>query len=67
MSKSYTGGCACGAIRYDISGEPMAMVDCQCRDCQRRSGTRHSSYLAFFDRKACDARGPCHAVGGCWR
>ena len=30
MSKAYTGGCACGAIHYEISGEPLAMTDCQC-------------------------------------
>ncbi|WP_119389231.1 GFA family protein [Taklimakanibacter lacteus] len=47
MSKSYTGGCACGAIRYEISSEPLAMVDCQCRHCQQRSGTGHGSYLTF--------------------
>ena len=23
MSEAYTGGCACGAIRYEISAEPM--------------------------------------------
>jgi hypothetical protein len=47
MSDPYTGGCACGAIRYEISAEPMAMVDCQCRQCQRQSGTGHASHLAF--------------------
>lgn len=47
MSQSYTGGCACGAIRYDISGEPIFMNHCQCRDCQRKSGTGHGSYLTF--------------------
>jgi hypothetical protein len=52
MSKAYTGGCACGAIRYEISAEPLAMNDCQCRDCQRKSGTGHGSYLTFPDRKA---------------
>ena len=50
MSKAYTGGCACGAIRYEISAEPMVMNDCQCRDCQRRSGTGHGSYLTFPSR-----------------
>ena len=47
MSEAYTGGCACGAIRYEISDEPMVMADCQCRDCQRKSGTGHGSYLTF--------------------
>lgn len=47
MSKAYTGGCACGAVRYEISAEPVVMGDCQCRDCQQRSGTGHGSYLTF--------------------
>jgi hypothetical protein len=47
MNKAYTGGCACGAIRYEISGEPIVMNDCQCRDCQRESGTGHESHLTF--------------------
>lgn len=51
MSHAYTGGCACGAVRYEIPAEPMVMADCQCRDCQRRSGTGHGSYLTFAGRK----------------
>ena len=47
MTKAYTGGCACGAIRYEIPGEPVFMNDCQCRHCQQRSGTGHGSYLTF--------------------
>jgi hypothetical protein len=47
MTKPYTGGCACGAIRYTISAEPVGMNDCQCRQCQRASGTGHGSYLNF--------------------
>ena len=52
MSEAYTGGCACGAIRYEIPDEPMAMVDCQCRDCQARSGTGHGSYLTFPSKQS---------------
>lgn len=47
MSEAFTGGCACGAIRYSIAGEPVFSNDCQCRDCQRESGTGHGSHLTF--------------------
>ena len=47
MDKPYTGGCACGAIRYSIAGEPLFSNHCQCRDCQRESGGAHGSYATF--------------------
>lgn len=47
MSDPYTGGCTCGAIRYRIAAEPIVMLDCQCRQCQRESGTGHASHLTF--------------------
>lgn len=50
MTEAFTGGCACGAIRYEISAEPVFANDCQCRHCQHRSGTGHSSYLTFAGR-----------------
>jgi hypothetical protein len=33
-----TGGCACGAIRYESTGEILFSVNCHCRDCQRETG-----------------------------
>ncbi|MER8377613.1 GFA family protein [Mesorhizobium sp. M1406] len=50
MTKRYTGGCACGAIRYETSDEPIFQNHCQCNDCQKRSGTGHGSYLTFGQR-----------------
>src|SRR4051812_34478602 len=50
MSSAYVGGCACGAVRYEIHDKPVFENHCQCRDCQRRSGTGHGSYLTFADR-----------------
>ena len=47
MSQLVTGGCACGAVRYEITAEPVMMLDCQCRQCQRESGTGHASHLTF--------------------
>lgn len=36
------GGCQCGAVRYRITGNPLAVYNCHCRDCQRSSGATHS-------------------------
>jgi hypothetical protein len=47
MDRPYTGGCACGAVRYAIAAEPIGSNDCQCRQCQRESGTGHASHLTF--------------------
>jgi len=41
----FTGGCACGAIRYESAAEPVLMLHCHCRDCQRASGGPFSSYV----------------------
>jgi len=38
MKLPFTGGCACGAIRYECTAEPLAMFQCHCRDCQHASG-----------------------------
>ena len=36
--KTITGGCACGAIRYEVTGEPIVTFNCHCRDCQKTTG-----------------------------
>lgn len=33
------GGCACGAVRYRLTGAPIVTHACHCRKCQRRSGS----------------------------
>ncbi|MDG5974891.1 hypothetical protein H010_06470 [Hydrogenophaga taeniospiralis CCUG 15921] len=57
MNQPYTGGCACGAIRYEIPDEPVFSNHCQCRDCQRKSGTGHGSYLTFPSRERVTLQG----------
>lgn len=47
MNQPFTGGCACGAVRFETPHAPVFQNHCQCRDCQRRSGTGHGSYLTF--------------------
>src|SRR5215510_7775697 len=36
--KPITGGCACGAIRYEVTAEPIVTFNCHCRDCQKTTG-----------------------------
>ena len=52
MNRPDTGGCACGALRYTTPHAPVFQNHCQCRDCQRRSGTGHGSWLTFPGRAA---------------
>src|SRR5258708_37379389 len=44
---AYTGGCSCGAVRYEIAAEPIRSFQCQCRDCQRDTGGGHASVMVF--------------------
>ena len=37
MEKS--GGCACGSVRYVVTGEPVRTGVCYCKDCQKRTGS----------------------------
>ena len=43
MVALFEGGCRCGAVRYTVSAEPMAVMDCHCRDCQYASGGSHTT------------------------
>jgi hypothetical protein len=44
MDKTISGGCACGAIRYE-AGAPTFMLNCHCRDCQRASGGAYAPFV----------------------
>lgn len=44
-----TGGCPCGAIRYEIRSEPSLTYVCHCTDCQRRSGSAFAVSLVVPD------------------
>lgn len=41
------GGCLCGAITYKISGDPIVVAHCYCRDCQKVSGAGHTTGAMF--------------------
>lgn len=45
------GGCRCGACRYRLKREPMAIHACHCRDCQRATGSAFALNL-WIERDA---------------
>ncbi len=46
MPAPFSGGCACGAIRYACTAEPLLALNCHCRDCQRETGSAFAPILA---------------------
>ena len=45
--KRYTGGCLCGALRYEAVGEPQLTGHCYCADCRKASGSGFIPFLGF--------------------
>ena len=43
------GGCLCGAVTYEVSGDPMFVGHCACANCQKATGTGHSTVAAYPD------------------
>jgi hypothetical protein len=44
-----TGGCLCGAVRYEARGEPGSAGHCYCADCRKASG---SGFIPFMNYPA---------------
>ena len=42
-----TGGCMCGAIRYEAIGEPKFVGHCHCHSCRKHSGAPVVTWVAF--------------------
>ena len=51
MTIHATGGCACGAIRYECSAAAAFAGNCHCRDCQRATGSAFAP-LVFVPKSA---------------
>lgn len=45
MPAPYTGGCQCGAVRYELTAEPMTVVCCHCTECQKQSSSAFGESL----------------------
>jgi hypothetical protein len=43
----YTGGCLCGAVRYEAEGSPSFTGLCYCADCRKASGSGFIPFMGF--------------------
>ena len=48
-----TGGCPCGAVRYEVASFPLLLYTCNCTDCQKASG---SAFALNMPVRASDLR-----------
>ncbi len=69
MSKTWTGGCQCGAVRYELLEKPTGAHLCHCRMCQKQFGGFYAALASVpktkfkeplinccFDVRLCDGR-----------
>ncbi len=77
---SHRGGCFCGAVQIEVSGEPAVMGYCHCTDCASWAGapvnafslwqpsdvkvTRGAEYLGSFAKTDASHRRFCTQCGG---
>ena len=46
-TKPITGGCLCGAVRYETTAEPIGACHCHCDRCRRHTGSLFASAVGF--------------------
>lgn len=49
MKLPLTGGCLCGALRYEIGEAPVTTYTCHCTDCQRLTSSAFSMAITVSD------------------
>lgn len=44
-----SGGCQCGAVRYQVDGTPQHVALCHCSDCRKSAGAPMVAWAAFAE------------------
>jgi len=57
MSDIYSGGCLCGAVRFEARGKPKWVRWCHCESCRRHSGAPSNVFVAFENSAVTVTRG----------
>lgn len=57
-----SGGCNCGQVRYELSGEPIRVGVCHCETCRKHSGSAFS-FFGVWPKASANLTGEL----ACWR
>ena len=58
-----TGGCLCGAVRYEGRGEPYHITHCHCEDCRRSAGAAFVTWCSFRKEDFRFTKGELREIG----
>lgn len=51
------GGCLCGAVSYEVTGDPQRFYHCHCMRCRKSSGTGHATNLMLANAQLTFSQG----------
>lgn len=57
-----TGGCLCGGVTFSVTGEPLRVGLCHCKDCRKAGGSVFSAF-AVWPRQAFEMTGMVSSYG----
>ena len=65
------GGCGCGAVRFEVKGEPYVVGTCHCTDCRKATGSTYvyygdwprSAFTSFGEARVFKGRSFCPNCG----
>lgn len=47
IADTWTGGCMCGAVRYETKGGPSRVLHCHCQSCRSHTGAPMATLAVF--------------------
>jgi hypothetical protein len=47
MTQTLSGGCLCGAVRIELTGDPYRVGLCHCLDCRKKSGGLFGAFAIY--------------------